>query len=83
MAVDFVHAPWLVWCQKGSSMDVEELIGRLCVMAGMIMEDASIGAISVVGGRRDRVADLVHASYVIRALASAAHLLEAHFDGLP
>ena len=59
-------------------MDVDDLIGRLCVMAGTIMEDASVSAISLGAGQRGRVADLVRASEVIGALATAAELLEAH-----
>ena len=61
-------------------MDVDDLIGRLCVMAGIIMEDASVDAISRGAGQRKRIADLIRASEVISALAIAAELLEAHFD---
>lgn len=78
MAVDLVDAPWLVWPRKGSPMDVDDLISRRCVMAGIIMKDASVGAISLGAGQRERVVDLVRASKVIGALASAAELLEAH-----
>ena len=58
-------------------MDVEDLIDRLCVMAGMIMEDASVGAISVGPSQLERVAKLCRASDVIRALAKAADLLNS------
>ena len=61
-------------------MDVDDLINRLSVMAGIIMEDASVGAISRGADHRGRVADLVRASEVIGALATAAELLKAHFD---
>ena len=81
MVVDLVDAPWLVWQRKGSPMDVDDLISRLCVMAGIIMEDASVGAISVSSGQHERVADLVDASELIQALASAAALLNCHFGG--
>ena len=80
MVVDLVDAPWLVWQRKGSPMDVDDLIGRLCVMAGIIMEDASMGAVSLGVGQRERVADIVRASEVIGALASAAELLEVYLN---
>lgn len=35
-------------------MDIEDLVGRLCTMAGIIMEDASVGAISA--GSRSQLA---------------------------
>lgn len=78
MAVDLGDPSWLVCPRKGPPMDVDDLIGQLCVMAGIIMEDASVGAISVSARRRERVANLVRASEVIGALASAADLLEVH-----
>ena len=81
MAVDLGDAPWLLQPRKGSPMDVNDLIGQLCVMAGIIMEDASVGAISFGAGQRERVVDLVRASKVIRALATAAEPLEAHSIG--
>ena len=61
-------------------LDVEELIQRLCVTAGMIMEDASVGAISTRGDIRQRVADLGRAGKEISALADAAAAL---VDRLP
>lgn len=60
-------------------MDVEDLINRLCVTAGIVMEDASVGAISVGSRQREQVADLVRASEIIRALVNAAELLAVHF----
>jgi hypothetical protein len=56
-------------------MDVEELIGRLCVTAGMIMEDASVEAISVGQSQLERVAALLRAGDAISALANAAEAL--------
>ena len=57
-------------------MDVEDLIERLCITAGAIMEDASVGAISTGGAQKDRVAALLHASEIIMALARAAFVLK-------
>ena len=79
IVVDFMVAPWLVCPPKGSPMDVEDLINRLCVTAGIVMEDASVGAISVGSRQREQVADLVRASEIIRALVNAAELLAVHF----
>ena len=56
-------------------MEIEELIGLLCVSAGMIMEDASVGAISVRQSEPERVAALLRASNAISALARAADSL--------
>ena len=56
-------------------MDVEKLIGLLCVSAGMIMEDASVGAISVGQRESERVAALLRASNAITALAKASDSL--------
>ena len=56
-------------------MDVEDLIERLCVAAGMIMEDASVSAISTEGEPRERILKLLHASEAITALAHAAEVL--------
>lgn len=56
-------------------MDVEDLIERLCVAAGMIMEDASVGAISTGREPRARVLEILHASEAITALAHAAEVL--------
>ena len=61
-------------------MDVKDLIERLCVTAGMIMEDASLGAISTRGDIRQRVVELNRASKEIRALADAVAVL---VDRLP
>ena len=58
-------------------MDVEDLIERLCVTGGMIMEDASSEAISARGDIRQRVADLGRAGNEISALADAAAALVA------
>ena len=60
---------------KGRSMDVEELIGQLCVTAGVIMEDASVGAISVGRSQLERVAALLRADDAFSALADAADAL--------
>ena len=49
-------------------MDVEDMIERLCVAAGMIMEDASVSAISTGGEPRERILKLLHASEAITAL---------------
>ena len=62
-------------------MDVDDLISRLCLRAGIIMEDASVSAISLGAGQRERVAGLVRAGEVIGALATAAELLQAHSTG--
>ena len=56
-------------------MDVEDLIERLCVAAGMIMEDASVGAISTGSEPRERILKLLHASEAITALVHAAAAL--------
>lgn len=61
-------------------MEVEDLIERLCVTIGMIMEDASLGAISTRGDIRQRVADLNRAGNEISVLADAAAIL---VDRLP
>lgn len=62
-------------------MDVEDLIGRLCVTAGMIMEDASVGAISVGPNQSERIAALLRACEAIGALANAASKLEDYSKG--
>lgn len=56
-------------------MNVEDLIERLCVAAGMIMEGASVGAISTGGEPRERIRNLLHASEAITALVHAAEVL--------
>ena len=56
-------------------MDVEDLIERLCVAAGMIMEDASVGAISTGSEPRERIIELLRASETIGALVHAAEVL--------
>lgn len=61
-------------------MDFGDPIGRLCVTAGMIMEDASVGAISVGPSQDERVAALIRASEAINALAHAAIKLESYSD---
>ncbi len=58
-------------------MDVEGLIDQLCVTAGMIMEDESVGAVSTRGDQARRVTALVRASQEITALAQAALALRA------
>ena len=62
--------------ERGPQMDVEDLIERLCVAAGMIMEDANVGAISTGSEPRERVLKLLHASEAITALARAAVALK-------
>ena len=62
-------------------MDVDDLVGRLCVTAGMIMEDASVGAVSVEPGQHERVAALLRASEAINALAKAAESLNCYDAG--
>ena len=56
-------------------MDVEVLIERLCVAAGMIMEDASVGAISTGSEPRERILELLHPGEAITAIAHAAEVL--------
>ena len=58
-------------------MDIEDLIERLCVTVGMIMEDASLGANSTGGDIRQRVSELRRAGNEISALADAAAALVA------
>lgn len=61
LAVDFARDSWLCRSRKAGRMDFEDLIGRLCVTAGMIMEDASVGAITVGTSQDERVASLLRA----------------------
>ena len=56
-------------------MDVEDLISRLCATAGMIMEDASVDAVSVGGSVRQRAAAVLRSSDEISAWAKAAVVL--------
>lgn len=56
-------------------MDVEDLVERLCTTAGMIMEDASVGAVSQNQELSGRVRDLVRAAARINAMAVAAKAL--------
>jgi len=67
LPVDFTGTPWLC-----AGMEVDDLIDQLCVMAGMIMEDASVGAVSNSADRKARVTALVRASETIASLAKAA-----------
>ena len=63
-------------CRVGEThMEVEDLIERLCVTVGMIMEDASLGAISTRCDIRQRGANLHRASKEISALVDAASAL--------
>ena len=62
-------------------MDVDDLVGRLCVTAGMIMEDASVGAVSVDPGQHEWVTALLRASEAINALATAAETLSCYNAG--
>ena len=54
-------------------MDFQDLIEWLCVTAGMIMEDASVSAISSRSEPRERILKLLHASEAITALVVEAH----------
>ena len=56
-------------------MDFQDLIEWLCVTAGMIMEDASVSAISSRSEPRERILKLLHASEAITALVHAAEVL--------
>lgn len=56
-------------------MDVEDLIDRHCVMAGMIMEDASVGAISTGPSQHERVPERVRVSEIISSVARTADLI--------
>ncbi len=60
--------------------DDEDLVQRLCVVAGTIMEDASAGAVSTLGSdprtRRRRVRQLRSAGADIALLLGAAAILE-------
>lgn len=58
--VDFTGTPWLC-----AGHGVDDLIDQLCVMAGIIMEDASVGAVSNSDDRRARIIGLVSASETI------------------
>lgn len=58
-----------------TGIGVEDLIERLCVTAGMIMEDASLAAISARGDIRQRVAALMRAGKEVSALSDAAAAL--------
>ena len=80
LAVDFTTGRWLVSVSEGGPMDVEDLIERLCVTAGAIMEDASVSAISAGDGQHERVVALLQASEMIGALARAAEVLERLFQ---
>ena len=62
-------------------MDAETLIERLCVTAGMIMEDASVGAVSLGPSQHERVVALLRASEAINALAKAAETLNRYNAG--
>lgn len=61
-------------------MDYEDLIERLCVTAGMIMEDASVGAILVGPDQHEREPALLRASEAISALCDAAVALNHYCD---
>lgn len=56
-------------------MELDDLIDQLCVMAGIIMEDASVGAVSNGDDRGARVTALVRASETIASLVKAASAL--------
>ncbi len=56
-------------------MEVDDIIDQLCVMAGIIMEDASVGGVSSSDDRGARVTALVRASETIESLVKAASAL--------
>lgn len=56
-------------------MDVEDLVERLCVAAGIIMEDAGVGAISTGSEPREQILKLLQASEAVTALVHAAEVL--------
>lgn len=62
------------------------LIQRLCVIAGTIMEDTSLDALSAVssdaGERRDRLEHLVGAGTDVAALLKAAAILDQRLADL-
>lgn len=80
LAVDFAPGAWLCQSRKAWAMDYKDLIGRLCVTAGMIMEDASVGAILDGPGQHERVAGLLRASEAIKAVSEAAEALNRYCD---
>ena len=64
------------------TMGPHEIIDRLCLLAGMIMEDVSLHAISKAAGndgeRRKRLASLKQAGADIGALLAAAEVVERY-----
>ena len=56
-------------------MDVQDLIDQLCTVAGMIMEDESVAALSRAEAASVRVAATAKAASDISALAAAAQVL--------
>ena len=56
-------------------MEIEDLVERFCTIAGMMMEDASVGAISMDRELEQRVRDLVKAGQAIDAVAVVAATL--------
>jgi len=56
-------------------MEVDALNDQLCVMAGIIMEDACVGAVSISEVREARVTALSRASETIASLVKAASAL--------
>ena len=59
-------------------MDFDDIIDRLCMTAGVIMEDASVSAISVGVAQRERVVALLRASDAISVVAKAADALNSY-----
>ena len=74
---------FLAWYERGVSMDddTDDLIAQLCTRIGMIMEDASVTALTVSGknpsDRPAAIDDLEGAARRINALAAVVRALLA------
>ncbi len=72
---------FLAWSRRGVSMDdhTDDLIAQLCTRIGMIMEDASVIALTVGGkspsDRLDVIDELDDAAKRINALVAAVRAL--------
>jgi hypothetical protein len=66
--------------------DDADLIARLCTRAGMIMEDTSFLAVTMVGlsdlERTERLHRIAHASHAVDTLVAAANALNHHLRGV-
>lgn len=58
-------------------MNPTDLAEQLCTAAGMILEDASVAALTTSGDLAERVAQVAQAGERIRVLAAAAVVLAA------